>query len=156
MQIWAGNLQLGMWPDLLLLWMNQKHPHLRWINYWSTCGRTIGVNGSQRMEWESCQLQWFPTAEAEGWEETSFFNVSGIQCSSHNMICTENISYLPPITKLTQMLTLSSYCISVSPKGQATAWKLSPWCYSHKQVQSATCMHFQDSGLWTLLKKETS
>lgn len=56
-------------------------------------------------------------------EEKSFFNISGIQRSSHNLIRAEIISYLPPITKLTPMLTLSSCCISVSPKGQGTAWE---------------------------------
>lgn len=108
------------------------------------------------MDWESCHLQQFPTAEAEGKEEKSFFNVSGIQCSSHNMIRADIISYLPPIAKLTPMLTLSSCYISVSPKGQATAWELPPWCHSHKLAQAVTCTHFQDTGLWTLPKGPTS
>lgn len=147
---WA-NLQLGVWPDL------HGFAPARSIHTWGRSTTDLptagaGVNGSQRMEWETCQLQWFPTPEAEEREEKSFFNISGIQCSSHNLIRAEIISYLPPITKLTPMLTLSSSCISVSPKGEATAWEWSPWRHSHKHVQAVTCMHFWDSGLWALPK----
>lgn len=105
-----------------------------------------GVNGFPRMEWDSCQLQWFPQQRLKGERKNlSLTGIlkSGIQCNSHNMICPEIISHLPPIMKPTPKLTLSSWCISVSPNRQTTAWELSPWCHSHKQGQAVTSCLFR-------------